>query len=103
MGPGLRSIATVTYSAHSGLGPAIPMAPRPPTSTPDLYLSAIRTSTVPAGQPGLALGECAEDALVADGEQAGQPKREWGQSYELASAAGDAGVGGETALPLDRW
>src|ERR1017187_3622619 len=43
---------------------------------------------------GLADVPGAEDALVADGEQAGQPQGERGQAREAAPAAGDAGGGG---------
>src|SRR6266536_3331586 len=35
-----------------------------------------------------------EDALVADGEQAGDPQGERGQARQAAPAAGDAGGGG---------
>jgi hypothetical protein len=48
----------------------------------------------PAGVVGLAGVEGGEDALVADGEQAGQPERDRGQAREAAPAAGDAGGGG---------
>ena len=43
---------------------------------------------------GLAGVEGGEDALVADGEQAGDPEREGGQAGQAAPAAGDAGGGG---------
>ena len=41
-----------------------------------------------AGVPG------GQDALVADGEQAGEPERERGQAHEAAPAAGDVVAGG---------
>src|ERR1035441_7589488 len=43
---------------------------------------------------GLADVPGAEDALVADAEEAGQPQRERGYAREAAPAAGDAGGGG---------
>src|ERR1022692_1090916 len=47
-----------------------------------------------AGVVGLADVPGVEDALVADGEQAGEPQREGGQARESAPAAGDGGGGG---------